>query len=354
MSQRILLQTLLKFRDRIKDGSAKVQDIVTDYFNQTGKSVTEEDRAIILNEFAKDAPANVTPLKSRAFDEIDETAEGFDPDYMKGTSDTDVTAGKIKTSYKPVTGKINYPEMEKFLGVKLRGDESFDELLEIERQSKESKQGIGSLFFKDKDGFDDRAEVAEFIRKMRGAGIKNEDIRKVFKENPPYRKKPNFLSGRDETILDLEPGKRAATTLARAADMKADTKIKQEALADLDDDIANYGPNWWRGEGMADGPMGFDSRQQATSNIITKINNGIVDDLERAGVDEEKVSFIFRNLSDTRDRLKNDPKAFVQKVADELEFEEIDYDLTFWNKYVDEIMSRMQKPEPRFMFGGAV
>ena len=133
-----------------------------------------------------------------------------------------------------------------------------------------------------------------------------------------------------------------------------DTAIKQEALADLDDDIANYGPNWWRGEGMTDGPMGFDSRQQATSNIITKINNGIVDDLERAGVDEEKVSFIFRNLSETRDRLKNDPKAFVQKVADELEFEDIDYDLTFWNKYVDEIMSRMQKPEPRFMFGGAV
>ena len=108
MSKKILFQSLLKFRDQIKDGTAKVQDIITDYFNQTGKSVTEEERAIILNEFAKDAPDNITPLKS-------DDAEG------------------VTTTFKPVTGKINYPEMEKFLGVKLRGDESFDELLEIEK-----------------------------------------------------------------------------------------------------------------------------------------------------------------------------------------------------------------------------
>ena len=36
--------------------------------------------------------------------------------------------------------------MEKFLGVKLRGDETFDELLEIEKSIKESREGIGSLF----------------------------------------------------------------------------------------------------------------------------------------------------------------------------------------------------------------
>ena len=56
---------------------------------------------------------------------------------------------------------------------------------------------------------------------MRGAGISNKDIKGVFKE-----------SG-----TDLAQGKKAATTLARAADMNADTISKQEALADLDDDI---------------------------------------------------------------------------------------------------------------------
>ena len=329
MSRRLLLQSILKFREGIKSGAAKVQDIVEDYFKSSGKSVTDEDRAIIMNEFAEIAPANVTPLKSRAFDEIDETVEGFDPDYMRGTSDTDVTAGEMR-------GRINYPAMEEKLGVKLRGNETFDELLEIEKNTKE--EGIGSLFPKDIDGFDDRGEVAEFVKKMRGAGISNKDIKGVFKE-----------SG-----TDLAQGKKAATTLARAADMNADTISKQEALADLDDDIANYGPNWWKGEGYNDGPMGFESYGQMSRNVITKINNGIVDDLEKAGVDEEKVNFIFRNLSDVRDRLQNDPKAFVQKVADELEFEDIDYDVTFWNKYVDEIMSRVQKPEPRFEYGGMV
>jgi len=136
--------------------------------------------------------------------------------------------------------------------------------------------------------------------------------------------------------------------------MSADTKIKQELLADLDDDIANYGPNWWRGEGYNDGPMGYDSYGAMSRNVVTKINNGVIDDLENAGVSEEKVSEIFRGLSTARDRLANDPKAFVQKIADELEFEDIDYDLTFWNKYVDEIISRVQKPEPRFAEGGLI
>ena len=351
MSQRILLQTLLKFRDRIKDGSAKVQDIVTDYFNQTGKSVTEEDRAIILNEFAKDAPANVTPLKSRAFDEIDETAEGFDPDYMKGTSDTDVTAGEIKTSYKPVTGKINYPEMEKFLGVKLRGDESFDELLEIERQSKESKQGIGSLFFKDKDGFDDRAEAAEFVRKMRGAGIKNEDIRKVFKDNPPYRKSSAFYGqDKDKMILDLEPGKRAATTLARAADMKADTARKQELLSELDEMKMDKGPRFFQEE-----YMGFDDFRSAVDAKKIEVNNAIVEDLEKMGVKDEDVMFIMGRAREINKKpFYTSGEEFVDIIKEELDFQGIDYDVEFYKKYFRELESLLRKPEPRFLFGGAV
>ena len=314
MSRRLLLQSILKFREGIKSGASKVQDIVEDYFKSSGKSVTDEDRAIIMNEFAESAPSNVTTL------------EGVDP------RETIMPMGGAR-SETPFTDLV---EQER--GVKLRGDESFGELMEKLGPAGSKEEGIGSLFPKDKDGFDDRGEVAEFVKKMRGAGISNKDIKGVFKE-----------SGKD-----LAQGKKAATTLARAADMNADTISKQEALADLDDDIANYGPNWWKGEGYNDGPMGFESYGQMSRNVITKINNGIVDDLEKAGVDEEKVNFIFRNLSDVRDRLQNDPKAFVQKVADELEMEDINYDLTFWNKYVDEIMSRVQKPEPRFEYGGMV
>ena len=59
MANRILLQILLRFSDQIKSGAAKVQDVVTDYFNQTGKSVTDEERGIILKEFQDNAPSNV-------------------------------------------------------------------------------------------------------------------------------------------------------------------------------------------------------------------------------------------------------------------------------------------------------
>ena len=95
MANRLLLQTLLRFSDQIKSGAVKVQDVVTDYFNTTGKSVTDEERGIILKEFQDNAPSNVEEVdfssdflftdkpKSGAFDAIDETAEGFDPNYMK-------------------------------------------------------------------------------------------------------------------------------------------------------------------------------------------------------------------------------------------------------------------------------
>jgi hypothetical protein len=356
MANRILLQTLLRFSDQIKSGAAKVQDVITDYFNQTGKSVTDEERSIILNEFAKSAPANVTPLKSRAFDEIDETVEGFDPDYMKGTSDTDVTAGEMK-------GRINYPLMEKQLGVKLRGDETFEELLEIEKNTKESRQGLGSLFPKGEPGsiFDqknsNRLEVAEFMKAMRAAGIKNEDVMEVIKDKTSFETQPAQRRNPDAPleVVNLAEGKRAATTLARAADMAADTKIKQELLANLDDDIANYGPDWWKGMGYNEGPMGRESVGNLLESMTTDINNGVIDDLVAAGMEEDKVFEIMRYMGrDVRERLKFDPKGFIRKVAEELEFNNIKYDMTFWDNYVDEILTRIQKPEPRFADGGLV
>ena len=36
--------------------------------------------------------------------------------------------------------KINYPKVAKHLGVRLRGNETFDELLKIEQQVKEHKE----------------------------------------------------------------------------------------------------------------------------------------------------------------------------------------------------------------------
>jgi hypothetical protein len=246
--------------------------------------------------------------------------------------------GGVKTTYKPVTGKINYPEMEKFLGVKLRGDESFDELLEIERQSKESKQGIGSLFKKGKgaafEKIDDRDEVAEFIRKMRGAGIKNPDIRGVFKEFG----------------TDIEGGKRAATTLARAADMGADTAKKQELLSELDEMKMDRGPRFFQEE-----YMGFDDFGAAMDAKKIEVNNAIVDDLEAKGVSDEDVMFIMGRAREINKKpFYTSGEEFVDIIKEELDFQGIDYDVEFYKKYFRELESLMRKPEPRFMYGGVV
>ena len=53
-------------------------------------------------------------------------------------------------------------------------------------------------------------------------------------------------------------------------------------------------------------------------------------------------------------QLKFDPKGFIRKIADELEFNDVKYDMTFWDNYTDEILTRIQKPEPRFADGGLV
>ena len=264
--------------------------------------------------------------------------EGFDPDYMKGTSDTDVTAGEIKLTAKPVSGKINYPAVEKLLGVKLRGNESFDELLEIEKTVKESRQGIGSLFPKGKgdvfEKLDDRDEVAEFIRNMRGAGIKNKDIRGVFKE----------------TGTDIEGGKRAATTLARAADMGADTKVKQELLSELDEMKMDRGPRFFQEE-----YMGYDDFRSAEDAKKIEVNNAIVDDLEKMGVEDDTVMFIMGRAREINKKpFYTSGEDFVDIIKEELEFQGIDYDVEFYKNYFRELTGLMRKPEPRFMYGGLV
>ena len=162
MSRRLLLQSILKFREGIKSGAAKVQDIVEDYFKSSGKQVTEDDRAIIMNEFAKDAPSGIE-------------AQGVEEVFF-GPGDTRLGGSRGRTEAERLAEEEGVDVAETILptrpftdlveqerGVKLRGDETFGELMEKLEPAKE--EGLGSLFPKDKDGFDDRGEVAEFGKK---------------------------------------------------------------------------------------------------------------------------------------------------------------------------------------------
>ena len=332
MSRRLLLQSILKFREGIKSGTAKVQDIVEDYFKSSGKSVTDEDRAIILNEFAKDAPSNVT------------TFEGVD------AVETIMPMGGAR-SETPFTDTLRQQNPN----VEIRGDETFGELMEKLGPAKE--EGIGSLFPKGETDsiFDqknsNRAEVAEFIRKMRGAGIKNEDIQKVIREETTFDPQPARRGDPNapKEVVNLGQGKRAATTLARAADMKADTKIKQEFLSELDEKIAEKGPRFFNEE-----YQGFDSYGALINNEGIRIRNAIYDDLEEMGVDEETIGRIIRAANEVAERRPYEPERFMASIKDDLEINGINYNTDFWDNYISKTLELSTKPEPRFEYGGKV
>ena len=377
MANRLLLQTLLRFSDQIKSGAAKVQDVVTDYFNTTGKSVTDEERNIILKEFQDNAPDNITPLKGEGEgimseyksvgddltdvekeSQLNTFLEGSDRVYAQFVNKALVDLQNASKSeqqqmVKAIIGRkgmfkylddadakkllnsVDNPGAETGEIVSLRGDETFSEL--TEKLGKPKDQGLGSLYPKGEPGeiFDTanskRDEMAGFMKAMRDAGIKNQDVMNTAK------------------ITDVAEGKRAATSLARAADMGADTKIKQELLGTLDEDVATNGPKFFQEEFM-----GYDSMGNLLENISTTVNNGIYDDLIEQGVPEDKVSEIFRYIANIRDNVKYDPKALLRKIADDVEMEDIKYDTTFWDNYIDEILTRIQKPAPRFADGGLV
>ena len=338
MATKQLFQILLRNRDGIKQGITKVQDIVTEYLSTTGaRAISPDERFTINKEFSELAPSNVVGDIFGDFQGLQDDAADLPRGFGLRAEDSTTT---------PFTNKVR----EQNPDVEIRGNETFGELMDKMRKSPfdeaamaknksdmAKKQGLGSLYPKGEPGeiFDTanskRDEMAGFMKEMRKAGIQNEDVMNTAK------------------ITDVAEGKRAATTLARAADMNADTAIKQELLGTLDEDIATNGPKFFQEEFM-----GYDSMGNLLENITTTVNNGIYDDLIEQGVPEEKVSEIFRYIASVRDNMKYDPKAVLRKIADDVEMEDIKYDTTFWDNYIDEILTRIQKPEPRFADGGLV
>ncbi len=358
MANNILLRILVAARPGIQAGKLKMQDIVSEYFKQTGgKTIDPGERAIIENEFIEFAPSNVTV-----------------GDFAKGFLDKGEIVNKPSTKPTIAQDKINYKWVEDKLGVKLKGDETFDELLELEKGQK----GIGSMIPKEYYGYnrgkggeftkipspvymDDiiaserpldtsriknwsqRDDYAKFIRKMRGEDFENPTIRKIVKDSGG----------------DIAEGKRAATSIARAAEMVADTKVKQEVLSDLDEMKLDKGPRWWKGDDRyenIEGPMGADDRAEMTKNLGDKVYRGVMEDLDNL-IGEDKSWEVLKplaNFSGDRSRYINDPDAFVQAIKEELEFSDVKYDMTFWENYVDEVMQLTTPEMPRFRYGGLV
>ena len=366
MANNILLRILVAARPGIQQGIVKMQDVVSEYFKQTGgKTIDPGDRAIIENEFIEFAPSNVTtPDAFKGFlnegeivDEASTIPGGTENIRFGSNIDYDAFAKQFNLNVEDIRGK------------------NYQEIMEI---AKSQNEGIGSMIPKEYFGYnrgkggeftkipsplrmDDiiaserpldtsriknwsqRDDYAKFIRKMRGEQFENPTIRKIVKDSGG----------------DVAEGKRSATTIARAAEMVADTKVKQEMLSNLDEMKLEKGPRWWKGDDRyenIEGPMGADDRGAMTKRLNDKVYYGVMEDLDNM-LGEEKSYEVLKNLgsfSGGRRQYINDPDAFVQAIKEELEFSDIKYDMTFWENYVNEIMQLTTPEMPRFRYGGLV
>jgi hypothetical protein len=198
-------------------------------------------------------------------------------------------------------------------------------------QVDEMKQGLGSL---PKGGLTEtiaRDDMASFITDMRGQGISNPDIAGI-------RRVPG-----DEQ-------KRTAELVVNQNRMGADTPLKQEVMAELTELKNTKGPRFFQEEAM-----GFDDKSRMINEVQTTINNTIIDDLQdNLGIPEEKVDEIWRYISQIRKDNPTSPRKLIATIKQELELEGINYDMRFWDNYVDEIYEITSSPSPMFRHGGLV
>ena len=299
----LLLQTLLKNKNNIRDGVFRIQDLVTDYFKSGGKDLQINDRAIIEEFFVKEAPSNVTSM--------------------------DMAKDLVKVDQNPQTPY----SMANDLGKRNPGLEFNDQM--TFGQVDEMKQGLGALpkgvpgeVFDTKNAA--RDEMAGFINKMRGQGMSNPDIAGV-------RRVPG-----DEQ-------KRTAELVVNQNRMGADTSIKQEFMEEFTELQNTKGPRFFKDESM-----GYDSVGDMINNKGIEARNAIVDDLELLGVAENELMQIARSANEVAANNPFTPEAWITSMKQDLELSNINYDMRFWDNYFDQLIDSTRKDPPMFRYGGLV
>ena len=299
----LLLQVLLKNKNNIRDGVARIQDVVTDYFKMGGKDLEVNDRAIIEQFFVKEAPSNVQSI--------------------------DMARDLVKVDQNPQTPYSMANDLGKRNpGLNFTDDMTFGQVDEM-------KQGLGSLpkgvpgeVFDTKNAA--RDEMAGFINKMRGQGISNPDIAGI-------RRVPG-----DEQ-------KRTAELVVNQNRMGADTSIKQEFMEEFTELQNTKGPRFFKEEFQ-----GYDSFGDLIKNKGIDARNAIITDLELLGVAENELMQIARSANEVAANNPFAPEAWITSMKQDLELNNINYDMRFWDNYFDQLIDSTRKDPPMFRHGGLV
>tara|TARA_R110001592_G_scaffold2880_1_gene16207 strand:- start:776 stop:1849 length:1074 start_codon:yes stop_codon:yes gene_type:complete len=357
MATKALLQILVKSRDGIKSGATKIADVVTEYLNTTGATtISPAERFTINKEFSEFAPSNVVGDIFGDFQGLQDDAGDVVTNLPRGFG---LRAGDSTTT--PGTDKVS----EK-VGKKLTGQETFGEIEAMQTPQTmptttvNEKLGLGSLdkrfYGYNKDGSKikapvymedinaqdlpidrsrvknsiDRSNAAEFIKNMRNEGISNIDIAGV-------RRVPG------------DQQKETAELVLQKRNMGADTVVKEEFFDEFTELKNTKGPKFFKEEFQ-----GYDSYGDLMNGEGTRARNAIADDLEGLGVDEETAMSLLRNANDVARRNPNDPEAWIAAMKQDLEIENIGYDMKFWENYFNEFMDISTPTKTRFRYGGLV
>ena len=299
----LLLQSMLKNRNGIRDGVLKLQDVVADYFSMGGKNLEVNDRAVLEDFFVKEAPSNVTSM--------------------------DMAEQVIDVGKNPNTPYSMSNDLKKRNpGLEFTDDMTFGEVEEV-------KQGLGSLpkgvpgeVFDTKNAA--RDEAATFIKAMRDKNISNTDIAGV-------RRVPG-----DEQ-------KATAELVVKQNEMGADTAIKQEFMEESIELKNTKGPRFFKEEFQ-----GFESFGDLMKNKGITARSGIIDDLDNLGIDDEIVMSIARNANEVAAKNPFTPEAWIQAMKQDLELNQINYDMRFWDNYFDQLIDSTRKDPAMFRHGGLV
>ena len=299
----LLLQTLLKNKNNIRDGVFRIQDLVTDYFKSGGKDLQINDRAIIEEFFVKEAPSNVTSM--------------------------DMANDLVKVDQNPQTPYSMANDLGKRNpGLNFTDDMTFGQVDEMKQGLGALPKGVPGEVFDTKNAA--RDEMAGFINKMRGQGMSNPDIAGV-------RRVPG-----DEQ-------KRTAELVVNQNRMGADTSIKQEFMEEFTELQNTKGPRFFKDESM-----GYDSVGDMINNKGIEARNAIVDDLELLGVAENELMQIARSANEVAANNPFAPEAWITSMKQDLELSNINYDMRFWDNYFDQLIDSTRKDPPMFRHGGLV
>jgi hypothetical protein len=299
----LLLQTLLKNKNNIRDGVFRIQDLVTDYFKSGGKDLQVNDRAIIEEFFVKEAPSNVTSM--------------------------DMANDLVKVDQNPQTPYSMANDLGKRNpGLNFTDDMTFGQVDEMKQGLGALPKGVPGEIFDTKNAA--RDEMAGFINKMRGQGMSNPDIAGV-------RRVPG-----DEQ-------KRTAELVVNQNRMGADTPIKQEFMEEFTELQNTKGPRFFKDESM-----GYDSVGDMINNKGIEARNAIVDDLELLGVAENELMQIARSANEVAANNPFAPEAWITSMKQDLELSNINYDMRFWDNYFDQLIDSTRKDPPMFRYGGLV